>query len=49
MTHHTDYLTFNTHARLEIIDITDDVERCRASAEITEGFILRSSAAVTQR
>ncbi len=43
MKHHTDYLTFNTHARQEIIDITDDVERCRASAAITEGFILVSA------
>ena len=43
MKHHTDSLTFNTHARQEIIDITDDVERCRASAAITEGIILVSA------
>ena len=31
---HTDYLTFNTKKRQEIIDITDAVEQCRAAAGI---------------
>jgi secondary thiamine-phosphate synthase enzyme len=40
---HTDYLTFNTKKRQEIIDITDAVERCRAAAGITEGMVLVSA------
>jgi secondary thiamine-phosphate synthase enzyme len=40
---HTDYLTFNTKKRQEIIDITDAVERCRASADIREGMVLASA------
>lgn len=40
---HTEYLTFTTTSRQEIIDITDDVERCRAAAGITEGFVLVSA------
>jgi len=43
MKHHTDYLTFTTRARQEIIDITDDVERCRAAAGISDGMILVSA------
>jgi secondary thiamine-phosphate synthase enzyme len=43
MKHHTDYLTFTTRARQEIIDITDDVERCRAAAGIGEGMVLVSA------
>ena len=43
MKHHTDYLTFTTRARQEIIDITDDVERCRARAGISEGMVLASA------
>jgi secondary thiamine-phosphate synthase enzyme len=43
MKHHTDYLTFTTRARQEIIDITDDVERCRAAAKISEGMVLVSA------
>mgnify|MGYP001138141699 CR=1 FL=1 len=34
MKFHTSYLTFNTKRRHEIIDITDDVEKCRAAAGI---------------
>ena len=37
---HTSYLTFNTKKRHEIIDITEDVEKCRAAADITEGMVL---------
>jgi secondary thiamine-phosphate synthase enzyme len=40
---HTAYLTFNTKKRQEIIDITDEVEKCRAAAGITEGFVLVSA------
>lgn len=40
---HTDYLTFNTTARQEIIDITDRVEACRGAASIREGFVLVSA------
>ena len=44
---HTDYLTFNTKKRQEIIDITDAVERCRASADIREGMVLVSAMHIT--
>ena len=40
---HTSYLTFNTKKRQEIIDITEDVEACRAAAGISEGFVLVSA------
>ena len=40
---HTSYLTFNTKKRQEIIDITDEVENCRAASGITEGFVLVSA------
>lgn len=40
---HTNYLTFNTKRRQEIIDITDDVEQCRAAAGIADGFVLVSA------
>jgi len=40
---HTDYLTFNTKKRQEIIDITDAVEECRATAGIDEGMVLVSA------
>lgn len=40
---HTTYLTFNTKRRQEIIDITDDVESCRAAAGIADGFVLVSA------
>ncbi|HEV2181056.1 MAG TPA: secondary thiamine-phosphate synthase enzyme YjbQ [Gemmatimonadaceae bacterium] len=40
---HTDYLTFNTKRRQEIIDITDRVERCRDAAGIADGFVLVSA------
>jgi thiamine phosphate synthase YjbQ (UPF0047 family) len=44
---HTDYLTFDTKRRQEIIDITDDVERCRAAAGIREGMVLVSAMHIT--
>lgn len=40
---HTTYLTFNTKQRQEIIDITAEVEKCRAAAGIREGFVLVSA------
>ncbi len=40
---HTSYLTFTTRARQEIIDITEDVERCRAAAGIADGMVLVSA------
>jgi secondary thiamine-phosphate synthase enzyme len=40
---HTTYRTFRTAKRQEIIDITDDVEACRAAAGITEGLVLVSA------
>ncbi|MFN8666547.1 MAG: secondary thiamine-phosphate synthase enzyme YjbQ [Gemmatimonadaceae bacterium] len=43
MKSHTTYLTFNTKKRQEIIDITDQVEACRAAAGIREGFVLVSA------
>ena len=39
----TTYRTFRTAKRQEIIDITDDVEKCRASASISDGFVLVSA------
>jgi secondary thiamine-phosphate synthase enzyme len=40
---HTDYLTFETKRRQEIIDITDSVEACRSTAGIREGMVLASA------
>lgn len=40
---HTSYLTFDTRKRQEIIDITDDVDACRAAAGIKEGMVLVSA------
>lgn len=44
---HTEYLTFNTKRRREIIDITDEVERVRASAKLDDGFVLVSAMHIT--
>jgi secondary thiamine-phosphate synthase enzyme len=44
---HTEYLTFNTKQRREIIDITDEVERVRAKAALKDGFILVSAMHIT--
>ena len=43
MKFHTSYLTFDTKRRQEIIDITDEVEKCRAAAGIQEGMVLVSA------
>jgi secondary thiamine-phosphate synthase enzyme len=47
MKFHTSYLTFNTKRRQEIIDITDEVEKCRAAAGIQEGMVLVSAMHIT--
>ena len=39
----TSYRTFDTKERQAIIDITDDVESCRAHAAISEGMVLVSA------
>ena len=39
----TSYRTFRTAKRQEIIDITEDVEKCRASADIEDGMVLVSA------
>ncbi len=43
MKSHTKYLTFTTRRRQEIIDITDEVEACRAEAGINDGMVLVSA------
>jgi secondary thiamine-phosphate synthase enzyme len=44
---HTEYLTFNTKRRREVIDMTDEVERVRAKAGLQDGFILVSAMHIT--
>ena len=40
---HTSYITFETRKRHEIIDMTEQVESCRAGAGIREGMVLVSA------
>lgn len=40
---HTSYLTVETRSRQAVIDITEEVEACRAAAGITEGMVLVSA------
>lgn len=47
MVAHTEYVTFETAKRREIIDITDDVERVRAAAKLRDGFVLVSTMHIT--
>jgi len=47
MTSFTDYLTIRTPERYEIRDITDEVERVRATAKLHEGFVLVSTMHIT--
>ena len=47
MTSHTEYLTITTPARYEIRDITGEVERVRAAANLAEGFVLVSTMHIT--
>ena len=44
---HTEYITFNTKNRYEIIDITDRVEDVRAAAGLRDGFVLVSAMHIT--
>ena len=44
---HTEYVTFNTKNRYEIIDITDRVEKVRAGAGLRDGFVLVSAMHIT--
>jgi secondary thiamine-phosphate synthase enzyme len=44
---HTDYLTITTKTRYEIRDITGDVERIRAAANLHDGFVLVSTMHIT--
>ena len=47
MVMHTEYLTFNTKRRREIVDITEEVERMRARARLVDGFVLVSAMHIT--
>ena len=47
MTSHTEYLTIRTPERYEIRDITPEVERVRAAAQLREGFVLVSTMHIT--
>ena len=44
---HTEYVTFNTKRRYEIIDITERVEAVRAKAALHDGFVLVSAMHIT--
>ncbi len=44
---YTEYVTFNTKKRYDIIDITSEVERVRAAAHLRDGFILVSAMHIT--
>ncbi|MGD0050949.1 MAG: secondary thiamine-phosphate synthase enzyme YjbQ [Vulcanimicrobiaceae bacterium] len=46
-TTHTEYLTINTPTRYEIRDITEEVERVRAAADLWDGVVLVSSMHIT--
>jgi secondary thiamine-phosphate synthase enzyme len=47
VTSHTEYLTIETPQRYEIRDITPEVERVRAAAGLSEGFVLVSTMHIT--
>ncbi len=44
---HTEYLTFNTKRRREIIDITEEVAHVCARASLSDGFVLVSAMHIT--
>jgi secondary thiamine-phosphate synthase enzyme len=44
---HTEYVTFNTKKRYEIMDITDRVEQVRVNAGLRDGYILVSAMHIT--
>jgi len=43
----TEYITFNTEHRYEILDITDRIESFRAKAKLDDGIILVSTMHIT--
>lgn len=43
----TDYLTIETKQRYEILDITENVERVRAAAQLWDGYVLVSTMHIT--
>ncbi len=47
MKSHTEYLTFNTRSRRELVHITDRVERAVRKSEVQEGFVLVSAMHIT--
>jgi secondary thiamine-phosphate synthase enzyme len=47
MRFHTEYLTLDTRERYEIRDITDDVARIVAGADVTDGMVLVSAMHIT--
>ena len=44
---HTEYVTFNTKHRYEILDITEHVEKVRSNAKLRDGYILVSAMHIT--
>jgi len=44
---HTEYITFNTKKRYEILDITERVEQVRSKAGLRDGFVLVSAMHIT--
>jgi len=44
---HTEYVTMHTKKRYEILDITDEVERVRATSGLRDGFILVTAMHIT--
>jgi secondary thiamine-phosphate synthase enzyme len=44
---YTEYLTMHTDKRYEIIDITDQIERFRVKANLTDGIILVTAMHIT--
>jgi thiamine phosphate synthase YjbQ (UPF0047 family) len=44
---HTEYVTFNTKKRYEILDITEHVEKVRSNAQLRDGYILVSAMHIT--
>src|SRR5208282_5349582 len=44
---YTEHVTFNTKERYEIFDITEHVERVRAKADLSDGFVLVSAMHIT--
>jgi len=47
MKSHTEYLWFNTKKHREFINITDELEKALAKAQVKEGFVLASAMHIT--